>query len=190
MFISSLYVRFNFEEAQQHLSQCEKVLGQDFFLVTCLSEFMESARACIFETYCNIHENIDIDMLCNNLGIKPENSEKWIVEAIRNARFVAKIDSANNQIKMFSQHTNAYRQVMDKTKGLFNRSIEILVGINDSRSQQARKTDQANRQNKGGQRGGRQNNNNNNKSAAPESTATTTTTTPAASTTTAPAVSV
>eukprot|EP01132_Coremiostelium_polycephalum_P005056 gene5056-6294_t len=153
VFISSLFVKFDFEEAQNQLILCEKVLNQDFFFSeSSVEDFMESARACVFETYCNIHETIDIDMLCKNLRISPEHSEKWIVEAIRNARFTAKIDSANNQIKMFSQHNNSYRHVMDKTKALFNRGIEIVVGINDSRSQQARKVDQSN---KGGQKGTR-----------------------------------
>ncbi|KYR00313.1 proteasome component region PCI domain-containing protein [Tieghemostelium lacteum] len=161
LFIHNLYVKFNFEEAQNQLSQAEKVLANDYFLASGLEDFMENARVCIFETYCNIHENIDIDMLSKNLGISenPEKCERWIVEAIRQARFNAKIDSANNQIKMFSQHNNSYRQVINKTKPLFNLGIEIVVGINDSKSQQSRKLDQNNRQNKNRQN--RQSNQNN-----------------------------
>ncbi|EGC36403.1 hypothetical protein DICPUDRAFT_31942 [Dictyostelium purpureum] len=168
-FISNLFVKFNFDEAQAQLTLCEKVLKNDFFLHTCVEEFMENSRVCVFETYCNILENIDIDMLCKNLGIPQESSEKWIVEAIRNTRFTAKIDSANNQIKMFTQH-NSYRQVMDKTKALFNRGIEIVVGINESRTQQNRKGDNKDRKNQ------RQNRN------QPTTTSTTTTTTTTATT--------
>ncbi|KAF2072523.1 hypothetical protein CYY_006166 [Polysphondylium violaceum] len=175
-FISSNYVKFNFEEAQTQLSLCEKIIANDYFLRGALEEFIESSRTCIFETYCNIHENIDIDMLCKSLRIPSESSEKWIVEAIRNARFTAKIDSANNQIKMFSQHNNSYRQVMDKTKQLFNRGIEIVVGINESRTQ-LKKTGDRNKN--------RQNNNRTNNTTTPAAGATTTTTATATPVTTA-----
>ncbi|KAM9990292.1 hypothetical protein ACTFIY_006352 [Dictyostelium cf. discoideum] len=181
-FISSLFVKFNFEDAQAQLILCEKVLKNDFFLNTCVDEFMENARVCVFETYCNILESIDIDMLCKNLRIDPESSEKWIVEAIRNTRFSAKIDSANNQIKMFTQH-NSYRQVMDKTKALFNRGIEMVVGINESRSQQNRKGGD-NRKNQRGQNRNQQNQQNQQSNESNETTTTTTTTAAAATTTT------
>ena len=35
-FIEDLYVKFDFESAQQKLRECEAVLSTDFFLVACL----------------------------------------------------------------------------------------------------------------------------------------------------------
>ncbi len=59
-FLEALFVRFDFDEAQKHLKDCEKVLNNDFFLVSCKDEFLENARLFIFETYCRIHSRIDI----------------------------------------------------------------------------------------------------------------------------------
>jgi translation initiation factor 3 subunit E len=38
MFVEALYVDFDFEQAQQKLMDCEKLLAQDFFLAGCLDE--------------------------------------------------------------------------------------------------------------------------------------------------------
>merc|ERR1711883_31565 len=54
-FIEDLYVNFNFDGAQQKLRQCEEVLESDFFLVSCLNDFIENSRLMIFETFCRIH---------------------------------------------------------------------------------------------------------------------------------------
>ncbi len=59
-FLEALYVNFDFEDAQVKLRECEKVLVNDFFLVSCRDEFIENARLFIFETYCRIHQIIDI----------------------------------------------------------------------------------------------------------------------------------
>ena len=37
-----------------------QVLENDFFLVACRDEFIESARQLIFETFCRIHQCISI----------------------------------------------------------------------------------------------------------------------------------
>jgi translation initiation factor 3 subunit E len=59
-FIKALYVDFDFEEAQKKLSEAEVVLRRDFFLVSSTDAFVESARHLISETYCKIHQRIDI----------------------------------------------------------------------------------------------------------------------------------
>ncbi len=41
----------------------------DFFLVSCRDEFIENARLFIFETYCRIHQVIDISMLAEKLNM-------------------------------------------------------------------------------------------------------------------------
>jgi translation initiation factor 3 subunit E len=117
-FLEDLYLNFDFEAAQVKLRLCEEVLVSDFFLVACRDEFMENARQCIFETYCRIHQKIDIGMLAEKLDMKQDAAERWIVNLIRNARLDAKIDSAANHIIMGSQHPSIYQQVIEKTKGL------------------------------------------------------------------------
>jgi len=49
--IESLSVNFDFDGAQSKLRECEKVVMNDFFLVSCHDEFIESARALIFEAF-------------------------------------------------------------------------------------------------------------------------------------------
>lgn len=52
-----------------------------------------TCRLFIFETYCRIHQCIDLKMLSQKLNMDEEAAEKWIVNLIRNARLNAKIDS-------------------------------------------------------------------------------------------------
>ena len=59
-FIKALYIDFDFEEAQKKLSEAEEVLRSDFFLVSASDNFVEAARHLISESYCKIHQRIDI----------------------------------------------------------------------------------------------------------------------------------
>lgn len=59
-FIKALYVDFDFEEAQKKLTAAEAILHSDFFLSTSADAFVESARHLISESYCKIHQRIDI----------------------------------------------------------------------------------------------------------------------------------
>ncbi|KAJ3129700.1 Eukaryotic translation initiation factor 3 subunit E [Nowakowskiella sp. JEL0407] len=92
-FVEALYVNFDFEEAQRKQKECEEVLANDFFLVATKEEFIENARLMIFETYCRIHQCIDIAGLSEKLNMGQEDGEKWIVNLIRNAKMDAKIDA-------------------------------------------------------------------------------------------------
>jgi len=121
-FLEALYVNFDFDGAQTKLRECENVLVNDFFLVSCRDDFIENARRLIFETYCRIHQCIDIWMLAEKLNMEEEAAERWIVDLIRNARLDAKIDSARNQVIMGTQYSSVYQQVIEKTKGLSYRS--------------------------------------------------------------------
>jgi PCI domain len=56
-------------------------------------DFMENARLLVFETYCRIHQCIDLQMLADKLGMEKQAAETWVVNLIRNARLNAKIDS-------------------------------------------------------------------------------------------------
>jgi len=128
-FLEALYVNFDFEGAQVKLRECEKVLVNDFFLVACRDEFIENARLFIFETYCRIHQCIDIGMLAEKLNMDQEAAERWIVNLIRNARLDAKIDSKANTVIMGSQNPSIYQKVIEKTKGLSFRSYVLANSL-------------------------------------------------------------
>jgi len=117
-FLEDLYANFDFDAAQKKLRECESVLTNDFFLVSCRNEFMENARLLIFETYCRIHHTIDISTLAQKLDMDQDDAEQWIVNLIRNAHLDAKIDSAANHVIMGTQNPGVYQQVIDKTKSL------------------------------------------------------------------------
>ena len=59
-FVKALYIDFDFEEAQKKLSEAEEILKGDFFLSAATEAFVEAARHLISESYCKIHERIDI----------------------------------------------------------------------------------------------------------------------------------
>ena len=70
-FIKALYIDFDFEEAQKKLTEAEEVLRGDFFLLNCADSFVESARHLISESYCKIHQRIDIKYVVSKAGEPP-----------------------------------------------------------------------------------------------------------------------
>eukprot|EP01118_Nematostelium_gracile_P001417 TRINITY_DN11448_c0_g1_i1.p1 TRINITY_DN11448_c0_g1~~TRINITY_DN11448_c0_g1_i1.p1 ORF type:complete len:473 (-),score=119.10 TRINITY_DN11448_c0_g1_i1:23-1327(-) len=128
-FLEALYVNFDFEGAQLKLRECDKVLVNDYFLIGWRNEFIENARLFIFETYCRIHQCIDISMLAEKLNMDSEAAEKWIVNLIRNAKLDAKIDSQKNTVIMGSQYSSIYQKVIEKTKGLSFRSYVLADNL-------------------------------------------------------------
>jgi len=131
-FLEALYVNFDFDGAQVKLRECEKVLMNDFFLVACRDEFIDNARLFIFETYCRIHQCIDIGMLGEKLNMDQDAAERWIVNLIRNARLDAKIDSKANHVIMGVQTPSVYQKVIEKTKGLSFRSYVLANNLQKS----------------------------------------------------------
>jgi translation initiation factor 3 subunit E len=87
---------------------------------------LDNARVLIFETYCRVHTVVDLDMLSKRLRLSPDDSERWIVDLIRNAKLDAKIDSEKNQVVMEQPQTEIYQQVIDKTNDLSFRTYQIV----------------------------------------------------------------
>lgn len=133
-FVECLLVRYDFDSAQDRLQQCEKLLATDYFIMGLKENFIDSARLFIFETYCRIHQCIDIKMLADKLNMKQDEAELWIVNLIRNARLDAKIDSEKHHVIMGSTKPSVYQQVSQKTKALCFRSY-VLAGNFQKRSQ-------------------------------------------------------
>jgi len=59
-FVKALFVDFDFEEAQKRLGEADEILRSDFFLVAASDSFLDAARHLISESYCKIHQRIDI----------------------------------------------------------------------------------------------------------------------------------
>ena len=126
--------------AQKKLSQVEVVLKSDFFLASLADEFVECARHLISESYCRIHQVIDIKDLSQRLNLSPEDGEKWIVSLVRETRSDAKIDfnkvsclytvsDRQGIVIMNHPHQSVYQQVIERTKGLYLDSTVMVQSI-------------------------------------------------------------
>ncbi|PYH40446.1 eukaryotic translation initiation factor 3 subunit E [Aspergillus saccharolyticus JOP 1030-1] len=128
-FVKALYVDFDFEEAQKKLGEAEDVLRSDFFLVSAADAFIEAARHLISESYCKIHQRIDIKDLSTRLGLNQDDGEKWIVNLIRDTRVDAKIDYKEGTVIMNHPPQSVYQQVIEKTKGAFFRTQVLSAAV-------------------------------------------------------------
>eukprot|EP01126_Amoeba_proteus_P034167 TRINITY_DN338_c0_g1_i3.p1 TRINITY_DN338_c0_g1~~TRINITY_DN338_c0_g1_i3.p1 ORF type:complete len:253 (-),score=73.50 TRINITY_DN338_c0_g1_i3:161-919(-) len=123
-FVYCLYAKFDFVSAERELSLCGDILVTDYFLsgtdeVKGIKEdFLKAGKLAICEAFCKIHSTIDIGMMATKLGKSNEESERWIVNLIRNSKLDAKIDSAKNQVRVTSSVPNAHQQLLEKTKSL------------------------------------------------------------------------
>merc|ERR1719154_192215 len=135
-FIEDININFDFDGAQQKLRDCESVLGNDFFLVESLDDFIENSRMMIFEQFCRIHQCISISMLAEKLNMTTEEAERWIVNLIRNAKLDAKIDSKQGTVVMGVETNSPYQQLIEKTKALSFRSQMLLMNIEKKKKAQ------------------------------------------------------
>ncbi|KAF2758188.1 eukaryotic translation initiation factor 3, subunit 6 [Pseudovirgaria hyperparasitica] len=128
-FVRALYIDFDFEEAQKKLGEAEEVLKNDFFLVATAESFVDSARHLISESYCKIHQRIDIKDLSTRLGLSQDEGEKWIVNLIRDTRVDAKIDYQQGTVVMNHPPQSVYQQVIERTKGGFFRTQVLSAAV-------------------------------------------------------------
>lgn len=132
-FVKALYIDFDFEEAQKKLGAAEEVLNGDFFLSSTAEAFVEAARHLISESYCKIHQRIDIKCvsrflsdtrmaiyhttnvrsrdLSARLGLNQDEGEKWIVNLIRDTRMDGKLDYQEGTVLMNHPANSVYQQV-------------------------------------------------------------------------------
>ena len=113
-------------------SRCSGVgaLHSDTFLTSSgSSKPICSARLSLFESYCRIHERIDLKVLAQKLGMENIAAEKWIVKMVSDAQLNAKIDAQSNHVILGTQPPDVYQQVIEKTKGLSFRSYVLAQNI-------------------------------------------------------------
>uniref|UniRef100_A0A8R1I2Q2 Eukaryotic translation initiation factor 3 subunit E n=2 Tax=Caenorhabditis japonica TaxID=281687 RepID=A0A8R1I2Q2_CAEJA len=138
-FLTCLYIKYDFDEAQEMLQKCEEVLSNDFFLTAVLNDFRESARLLIFEMFCRIHQCITIEMLARRLNMSQEEAERWIVDLIRTYRIEgAKIDSKLGQVVMGVKSVSIHEQVMENTKRLTLRAQQIALQLEKGRQEKTK----------------------------------------------------
>lgn len=72
-FLKELYVEFDFDSGRKWLEIAVAVVENDFFLSGFKSEFVDNARYLISETYCRIHQKIDIECVSPYLHHDPDS---------------------------------------------------------------------------------------------------------------------
>ncbi|KAL9260687.1 Eukaryotic translation initiation factor 3 subunit E-like protein [Drosera capensis] len=147
-FLACVYVNYDFDGAQSKMKECEEVIINDPFLgkrvedgnyvtVPLRDEFLENARLFIFETYCRIHQRIDMGVLAEKLNLNYEEAERWIVNLIRTSKLDAKIDSNTGTVIMEPSFPNVYEQLIDHTKALSGRTYKLASQLMESAQEQA-----------------------------------------------------
>ncbi|KAH7557266.1 hypothetical protein JRO89_XS11G0091500 [Xanthoceras sorbifolium] len=136
-FLACVYVNYDFDGAQKKMRECEEVILNDPFLgkrveegnfttVPLRDEFLENARLFIFETYCRIHQRIDMGVLAEKLNLNYEEAERWIVNLIRSSKLDAKLNSETGTVIMEPNHPNVHVQLIDHTKALSGRTYKLV----------------------------------------------------------------
>ncbi|GAA0184173.1 hypothetical protein Leryth_018442 [Lithospermum erythrorhizon] len=136
-FLTCVYVKYDFDGAQKKMKECEEVILNDPFLGKRVEEdnytkdpfkdeFLENARLFIFETYCRIHQRIDMGVLAEKLNLRYEEAERWIVNLIRTSKLDAKIDTETGTVLMEPNQPNVYEQLIDHTKSLSGRTYKLV----------------------------------------------------------------
>jgi translation initiation factor 3 subunit E len=139
-FLACVYVNYDFDGAQKKMRECEEVILNDPFLgkrleesnfttVPLRDEFLENARVFIFETYCRIHQRIDMGVLAEKLNLSYEEAERWIVNIIRTSKVDAKIDTKSGTVLMEPNHPNVYEQIIEHTKSLSGRTYKLVTQV-------------------------------------------------------------
>ncbi|KAL8231743.1 hypothetical protein R6Q57_001521 [Mikania cordata] len=147
-FLACVYVNFDFDGAQKKMKECEDVILNDPFLgkrveesnytvVPLKDEFLENARLFIFETYCKIHERIDMGVLAAKLNLNYDDAERWILNLIRTSKLDAKINTQTGTVVMEPNHPNVYEQLIDHTKGLSGRTYKLVSQLLEHAQAQA-----------------------------------------------------
>ncbi|XP_043692326.1 eukaryotic translation initiation factor 3 subunit E-like isoform X2 [Telopea speciosissima] len=147
-FLECLYVNYDFDGAQKKLRECEDVILNDPFLgkrveegnfstVPLRDEFLENARLFIFETYCRIHQCVDMRMLAEKLNMNYDEAEIWIVNLVRNAKLDAKIDTKSGTVVMEPNDLDVYEQIIENMKALAGRTYKLAHQVLEAGQPQA-----------------------------------------------------
>lgn len=128
-FLSSLFIQLDFEQAKLHLDNSLTLIKNDFFLESYHDEFKINSLYLISETYCKIHNKININHLSTKLGMEITEGERWVVDLVRDAKLDAKIDFKENTIQMNHFETPVYQAVIEKSKGLLFRAQAITSAM-------------------------------------------------------------
>jgi translation initiation factor 3 subunit E len=130
-FLVCLELNFDFENARTKLTECEKVLENDFFLVAVKEDFLENARLLIFETYCTIHHRMSVSAVAQILGFDVEKTEAWINNLVRSTKGGIEAKIENNSITISNMYPNVSQKILEKTRSLAFRAHLLSTNLSE-----------------------------------------------------------
>lgn len=92
------------------------MLVNDFFLVVCLENCIGNTCLFIFGIFCHIYQDISINMLADKLNMTPEETERQIINLIRNARLDVKFDYKLDHVVMDNNAVSPHQPVIERQK--------------------------------------------------------------------------
>ena len=149
--LTTLVVDSDPKAGKQLLSECERVLRDDFFFadgagavlpgtarrIPFLDRFVVAARKMVFRTYCLTHREIEMRSLAEELGMTFLDLEKWTVDLIQAEKNYllndVKIDTSKGTAVMDAKHPSIYERIMHRTKDLSMRSIAMTETISQKK---------------------------------------------------------
>jgi translation initiation factor 3 subunit E len=156
-FVRRLFTNADFEGAREALAEAIPVMEGDFFVAALAREFADAARLLIFESYCRVHERVDLGLLSEKLGLdtseaaaaaaaastsgggagaekssddaSADAAEAWIVDLIRTARLRARVDSRARAVVIASAFPSVQDQLIETVKGLTQRTQVLANAV-------------------------------------------------------------
>ena len=131
-FFYAIQFSYDFEASRTHLIECEKMLKADYFLgrrPEIRDRFLMNARRMVFELYSRTHKRIRISTLVRTLNLDQKDPEKALVELIRTSPFPVKVDTKEGIVTMKTRYPSIHQKVIEKTRVLFTKSVNISEGI-------------------------------------------------------------
>ncbi|OII76366.1 PCI domain-containing protein [Cryptosporidium andersoni] len=130
--LHKLLVDFDFDSSQEILVKCNSIMENDYFLFPLRNFIQGNARLLIFEIYCSIHKSIDLDTIAHELNMTNTETERWIVNLIRNLHLDGKLDYERNRVEMIDRTSNASQVISDKTRSVLFRSNMLAQNIGNN----------------------------------------------------------
>lgn len=88
-------IDYNFPNANEKIKDFKDDISKDLLVYSQTNLLVNNAQELLFEVFCSIYSNVEIDMISNYLGLSPEQSEIWIVNLIRKNNIKARFSSDN-----------------------------------------------------------------------------------------------
>ena len=105
------------------------LLAGDFFVASLAGEFAEAARLLVFESYCRVHQRIDLALLADRLGLDAAAAEAWVVGLVRGARLDARLDAAAGAVVLGAPFPSARAALVETVKGLAQRTVTLANAV-------------------------------------------------------------